>query len=444
MRDEELRQMFRSFAEPVAGSAEPPDPGRIRARGRRRRRRNLLGGTLLAVAAVVGAVVGVRAGLIAGSAPTAGQVAPPPSQLAPGPATTVPPITSAPSPGVGGSSTTLPLGRVTSLDAVQVTGPGSAVVVGKGTILATRDGGRTWVRVWQGGADLRDVNFSSASAGWALGEGTVLATVDGGQHWGALGEPGQGTLRRVHFVGRDEGWGVAGGSDQVGDGPMVPTGATRLVHSVDGGRTWSAQTAPVPPQSVCFTSPADGWLASGTRVWRSTDGGRSWGRAPAFVLPVAAGGPPFQAELQCAAPGAAWVRFSGGGAAAGHAPYAIYTTRDGGSNWRGVLAEGTTLATTLRLPPGPGSYPGPFSVIDPGRAFVLSPTPAAGSVGGVLVSGGQLSGVPDIPDTSLLEPASVGFASPTRGWAVGRDAAGRAVILATTDGGRHWTRQLRS
>src|SRR5262245_36199233 len=182
MRDEELRQMFRSFAEPVAGGAEPPDPRRIRARGRRRRRRNLLGGALL-VAAAIAAAVGVRAGLIAHPASTVGPVSSSPSRPAPRPAITVPPVTSAPSPGAGPPPGTLPLGRVTSLNAVQVTGPDSAVVVGKGTILATRDGGRTWVRVWQGGADLRDVNFSSASAGWALGDGTVLATVDGGQHW---------------------------------------------------------------------------------------------------------------------------------------------------------------------------------------------------------------------------------------------------------------------
>src|SRR6266508_1983761 len=388
MRDEELRQMFRSFAEPVAGAAEPPDPRRIRARGRRRRR-NLVGGTLLAVAAVIAGAVGVRAGLM---------------------------------------PSTHDAGQVSSLDAVQVTGPASAVVVGKDTILATRDGGRTWVRVWRGKGDLRDVNFSTASTGWVLGDGLVLATADGGQHWTRLAEPSVGALRRVHFVSRTEGWGVAGGGDQAGEGPMVPTGATRLVHSVDGGRTWSAQAAPAPPQSVCFTSPDDGWLASGTRVWRSAGGG----------------GPPFQAELQCADPAAAWVRFSGGGAAAGHSPYALYTTKDGGGHWRGVLAEANTLANVLRLPAGPGSYPGPFSVIDPSSAFLLSPTPAAEAVGGVLVSDGVSAGVPEIPASVLFEPASVSFASLSRGWVVGRDAAGRAVILATGDGGRHWTRQLRS
>lgn len=452
MRDEELRQLFRSFAEPVAGSAAPPDPRRIRARGRRRRR-NLVGGTLLAVAVVLAGAVGVRTGLIAQSTPSAGQAGPLPSPPAPGPATGPPASgTAASEPGGGsgappstGVTTTLPPGRVSSLDAVQVTGPASAVVVGKGAILVTRDAGRTWGRVWQGGDDLRDVNFSSASTGWALGPSSVLATADGGEHWRELGEPAQGPLRRVHFVSRTEGWGVAGGSVQAGDGPMSPAGATRLVHSVDGGRTWSELASPAPPQSVCFSSPDDGWLASGTRVWRSTDGGRGWGRQPSVTLPVAGGGPPFQAELQCADPGAAWVRFSGGGAAAGHLPYALYTTRDGGGRWRGVLAEGNTLANTLRLPSGPGSYPGPFSVIDPSNAFLLSPSPAAGAVGAVLVTGGgQLGGLPDIPGASLLEPTSVGFASATRGWAVGKDAAGRAVILATADGGRHWSHQLRS
>jgi photosystem II stability/assembly factor-like uncharacterized protein len=41
-------------------------------------------------------------------------------------------------------------------------------------------------------------------------------------------------------------------------------------------------------------------------------------------------------------------------------------------------------------------------------------------------------------------PRSVSFASATRGWLVGADPAGRAVILATADGGRSWHSQLRA
>jgi photosystem II stability/assembly factor-like uncharacterized protein len=44
----------------------------------------------------------------------------------------------------------------------------------------------------------------------------------------------------------------------------------------------------------------------------------------------------------------------------------------------------------------------------------------------------------------LSTPLSVSFASATRGWVVGRNAAGRAVLLATSNGGRTWRSQLRA
>jgi hypothetical protein len=180
-------------------------------------------------------------------------------------------------------------------------------------------------------------------------------------------------------------------------------------------------------------------------VWRSTDGGRGWGSRPSFTLPLPTDGLPSSGELLCARPGAAWVRFQAGDHAAGHSPYALYASDDGGARWRGVLGEGGTLGSLLRLPAGPGSYPGPFSVIDPERAFLLSPSPAAASTGAVLISqGSRLRRLPDIPAATLatMSPLSVSFASATRGWVVGTDAAGRAVILATADGGRSWHSQL--
>ncbi|HZD68301.1 MAG TPA: hypothetical protein VFA45_05080 [Actinomycetes bacterium] len=337
-------------------------------------------------------------------------------------------------------TTTLPLGHVKRLNGVQaIGGTATAFAVGTGTILATSNDGRTWARVWQGAQELDGVDFVSTRTGWALGEGILLGTIDGGQHWRQLGEPRVGPLRQVHFASRTQGWGVAGGSDRSVDGPQ---GHTTLVHTTDGGRTWTALAAPAPPQSVCFTASNDGWLTSGTSVWRSTDGGHRW--RPSFTLPVSADGLPSFAELQCAQPGAAWVRFDAGDSAAGHIPYALYTSSDGGAHWRGVLAESGTLASTLRLPGGPGSYPGPFSAIDPQRAFLLSPTPAAEATGAVLVSqgGSRLLRRPDLPGTTLFMPRSVSFASATRGWAVGADLAGRAVLLATTDGGHSWHSQL--
>jgi len=450
MRDEELRRRFRLLAEPVADGVEPPDPRLVRERGRRRSRR-LLAGTALVVAAALAGAGGAWAGLIGPPVPSLTGVGP--ASSAPAPPTTAPappssaPASSAPATTSGAAAsptTTLPLGRVERLDAVQaIGGTGTVVAVGKGAILTTSNFGRTWVRVWRGAHELRDVDFVSAWTGWALGEGVLLGTVDGGQHWHRLSQPRAGPLRRVHFASRTQGWGVAGGTDQADQGPMQAQGATTLVHTSDGGRTWSALAAPAPPQSVCFTAPDDGWLASGTSVWRSVDGGHRWGARPSFTLPAPTDGLPAYTELQCAAPGAAWVRVDTGDAAAGHRPYALYASGDGGAHWRGVLGEPGTLGALLGLPAGPGSSPGPFSVIDPSRAFLLSPTPAAQATGAVLVSqGSRLRRLPDLPGATLATPLSVSFASTTRGWVVGSNTAGRAVLLATVDGGRSWQSQL--
>jgi photosystem II stability/assembly factor-like uncharacterized protein len=61
----------------------------------------------------------------------------------------------------------------------------------------------------------------------------------------------------------------------------------------------------------------------------------------------------------------------------------------------------------------------------------------------VLISqGSRLRRLPDIPSATLSMPLSASFASATRGWVVGKDTAGRAVLLATADGGRSWQAQL--
>jgi photosystem II stability/assembly factor-like uncharacterized protein len=368
--------------------------------------------------------------------------APAPASSTPPPTTTATLTPNPPAGGPTGPTTTLALGHIDRLHAVQAIGTTSAVAVGKGVILATSNSGRRWARIWHGPQELHQVDFVTARTGWALGQGILLGTVDGGQHWRQLGQPRVGRLRQVHFASPVQGWGVAGGADQHDERSVQ---ATTLVHTSDGGRTWSALAAPAPPQSVCFTAPGDGWLASDRRVWRSGDGGRSWGSRPSFTLPVLASEPPFFAELQCARPGAAWVRFDSNDHYAGHGPYALYTSGDGGAHWRGVLSTlGAVL--TVRLPEGPGSYPGPFSVIDPQRAFLLSPTPAAETTGAVQISqgGNQLQRLPDIKGTTLFMPHSASFASATRGWAVGANLAGQAVLVATTDGGRSWHSQLPS
>ena len=57
----------------------------------------------------------------------------------------------------------------------------------KPRILATRDGGRTWVTVYHGPGNLLDaVAFADQQHGWAVGEGMALRTTDGGVTWSAI------------------------------------------------------------------------------------------------------------------------------------------------------------------------------------------------------------------------------------------------------------------
>jgi photosystem II stability/assembly factor-like uncharacterized protein len=117
----------------------------------------------------------------------------------PSPSTTASPTSNPPQPAPIPPTTMFPLGHVERLDAVQAVGSRTVWAVGKGTILTTSNGGRTWLRVWRGAQELDQVDFVNASTGWALGDHLLLGTVDGGQHWRQLGQPRRGPLRRIHF-----------------------------------------------------------------------------------------------------------------------------------------------------------------------------------------------------------------------------------------------------
>jgi photosystem II stability/assembly factor-like uncharacterized protein len=160
----------------------------------------------------------------------------------PSPSTSASPRSNPPEPAPASPTTTLPLGHVGRLDAVQAVGSRTVWVVGKGTILTTSDGGRTWVRVWRGAQELDQVDFVSASTGWALGDHLLLGTVDGGQHWRQLGQPKTGPLRQVHFSSPTHGWGVAGGLTTTTSGrSRRPGWCTPATAATDGGRSWHSQ-----------------------------------------------------------------------------------------------------------------------------------------------------------------------------------------------------------
>lgn len=165
-------------------------------------------------------------------------------------------------------------------------------VVGQHTILATTDGGAAWKHQ----ADLshlgplppdplfslHDVCFINGQLGWAVGdEGVIVHTSDGGQSW--VRQDSHVSLQDffnlfgVFFVNGSIGWAVGGG------GTLAhPIG--KILHTADGGQTWTFQNLPpgIPTLSACcFLNSTLGWVVGdGDTILATIDGGASWHAEP--------------------------------------------------------------------------------------------------------------------------------------------------------------------
>jgi photosystem II stability/assembly factor-like uncharacterized protein len=348
--------------------------------------------------------------------------------------------TATPTPTVAPPSGAVPQG-IPALASIQMVGPHLGWAVGSHAIYTTSDGTH-WTKQYSSTEDFVGVDFISSTTGWAVGGRTLLGTTDGGRTWHQLGEARQ-LIRSVHFVSATHGWGIAGGNAPlIMHGTLIPGGpGSTLIVSNDGGRSWTELSGAGDPQSVCFSDATHGWLASlSGAVYRSQDGGQSWNQ----VLQMASSQPGLTgwARLECAAPSALWVQWAPGGAAAGHSPYVIYATTNG-QTWRTVMAEPGTIGNQLPgVPAGPGSYPGSFSIVDPSDAVFVGDTPPANAAtamiatngGATLKSTGQIAGAWQTFDAA--------FVSTSIGWVLTVNGSGQAIIVATTDGGYHWSQQF--
>ena len=267
-------------------------------------------------------------------------------------------------------------------------------VGGGGTILATVDGGQTWARQTSGTVVyLLSVTFLDGKRGWAVGLfGTILTTVDGGQTWTRQTSGTSAILESVTFLDGKRGWAV-------GEGGTILT-------TVDGGQTWTPQTSGTSARllSVTFLDGERGWAVglSGTLL-ATVDGGETW-------TPQTSGS---SARLES-------VNFLDGkrGWAVGRNG-TILTTVDGGESW---IPQTSGTSDTLRS----------VTFLDRKRGW------AVGDNGTILttVDGGE-TWTPQASGTSddLL---SVTVLDGKRGWAVG----GNGTILTTDDGGQSWQNPL--
>ena len=223
----------------------------------------------------------------------------------------------------------------------------------RGTYLKTTDGGETWEAATVPGAealDFRDVHAVDDRTAWLMSIGTgetsrIYRTTDGGAHWGlqftnpdakgffddiafwdakrgiVVGDAVEGHLvvfttddGGVHWDRRqtpaavpNEGAFAASGTSLIAradrDAWIVTggTGAARVFHSTDGGRTWTVTTTPVRNDSpsagifsIAFSDSQHGVIVGGDynqataterNIAVTTDGGKTW-KAPVGTPPA--------------------------------------------------------------------------------------------------------------------------------------------------------------
>lgn len=270
--------------------------------------------------------------------------------------------------------------------------------------------------IWQKQYDkasshLWGVAFPDNLHGWAVGEdGLVLTTSDGGLTWmeRAIGQP-RSVNWNVQFSDVRHGWILShsGGSDLI-------------LGTSDGGATWSQYYAR-PGDDLryfAFADPLHGWAvgANGT-ILHSADGGFTWA--------------PQNSGTQNGLNAVSFVDALHGWAVGREGT--ILSTENGGINW---TAQTSGTAADLMA----------AAFVDAIHGW------AAGGNGTLLTTtDGGLHWSPQDSGSSFFL-TRLAFTDGLHGWAVGFDTRGGeqispgdpgrgSVILATADGGAHWTAQ---
>lgn len=167
------------------------------------------------------------------------------------------------------------------LDIVQA-GDRLVAVGERGHVLLSDDKGKTWKQVVvPTAAMLTAVHFSSAARGWAVGhDGVILATVDGGNTWIKQRDEGRNLsadaeapapLMDVWFKDESTGWAVGafGTALETRDGGATWTDIAERLNNVDEFHI----------NAIAGTAAGDVYFGSESGIiFRSRDSGNTWGR----------------------------------------------------------------------------------------------------------------------------------------------------------------------
>ena len=166
-----------------------------------------------------------------------------------------------------------PRGMRANLMGIQMISETTGFIAGtENTILKTTDGGETWVgsseraRVGETRNNLEGIWFVSPTTGWVIGSfGILLHTADGGENWEKRDPGFDNNLFGIHFLDENTGW-ISG---QEG----------LILHTTDGGATWNQQKTESYDDlhDITFVDAMVGWAVGGyNSILHTTDGGKTW------------------------------------------------------------------------------------------------------------------------------------------------------------------------
>jgi len=326
----------------------------------------------------------------------------------------------------------------------------TGLIVGSGgTILSTSNGGETWAvdtsTTWH---NLFGICHAGQAEAWAVGSLTILHSTNGGSSWSAepSGTAPYTTLQDITFLNEDLGWAVGN--------------AGTILKTADGGDTWEYQKresvynlADVWYYDVMFIDNLNGWCVGGRGevspstglLLHTSDGGRSWS-AQSFDSTQCLYGITFVDTVTGWAVGGDW--------SGSHVNAIVLRTTDGGLNWEELTGndlptvnklEAVTFvdalngwvvgskATILRTTDGGASWENKYAVFECNSWECTSwdvdiPSGDSTCVDSICVDSTAL------PTPTLYAVAAIGS---SHCWAIGKQGA----IMYTSDGGTTWDQQ---
>ncbi len=204
---------------------------------------------------------------------------------------------------------------VTASVSFSVSAPSVLIAVGNNGIARSINSGSNWTLIPNPSLNyLNSVAFSSSSNGIAVGNaGTIMQSTNGGLSWSSIQSPTTNNISAVAFSSPTNGIAIAGTNyygyyyqyitilrttnggnswtvnnintriyssfnsiafSSPTNGVIVGNGA--ILHTIDGGNTWTNISISYNLTSVAFSSPTNGIAVGNGIIFKTNDGGNTW------------------------------------------------------------------------------------------------------------------------------------------------------------------------